>query len=172
VEAAIFYILAGTALLAALLVVGGRRPVHSALGLVAVALCVALLCAQLGAGFLAAALALLYAGGIGLVFILIAVLLNLRSERGGSDFLRTFAAGALAVALLAQLGGALWRWNSGSGSEELAATPTTAELSELLFGAFRLPLEVVALLLLTSLVGAALLTLRDRKVPGDGKVGG
>ena len=165
--------LAGAATLSALLVVAGRRLVHSALGLAAVALCVALLCAQLGAGFPAAALALLYAGGIGLAFLLIAVLLNLQREREGEgELVRTFVACAVSAALLAQLGVSLWRWNSRAGNENTDAIPTVVELSELLFAAFRLPLEVVALLLLAALVGATLLTRREGKASGDRRIEG
>jgi len=162
-ETVVFYILAGAAILSALLVVAGRRLVHSVLGLAAVALCVALLCAQLGASLPAAALALLYAGGVGLAFCAIAVLLNLPGEREGKiEIARTFVACAASAALLAQLGVSLWRWNSGTGNDNTGAPPTVVELSERLFDAYRLPLEVVALLLLAALVGAVLLTRREK----------
>ena len=172
-EISVFYMLAGAATLAALLVVTSRKLVHSALGLTAVALCVALLCAQLGAGLLAAALGLLYAGGIGLAFLLVAAALNLRRERGGrGEIWRVFVACSLGGALLVELEISLWNWNIGVEGESADAAPAVVELSERLFDVFRLHLEVVSLLLLAALVGATLLTRREKIVSGSGRTEG
>lgn len=158
----LFYSFAALVLGSALLVVYGRNLVHSAFALMATFFGVAVFYVLLGADFLAGAQVLIYIGGI-LILLLFGVMLthrvydlNLRTE--------TFQVGpaaAVALAVFLIFVGVIyqtpWR-NLGI----LVEDPTTETIGRLFMMEYLLPFEAASVLLLVTLIGAAMLVRRRR----------
>ena len=81
----VFYVLAFVAVVSALQVVLQKSPLYAALNLIVTLVSLALIFAQLSAGFLAAVQVIVYAGAIVVLFIFIIMLLNLTDD-GGREF--------------------------------------------------------------------------------------
>src|SRR3954452_13426467 len=79
-EALIFYVFSGLAVLASALVIGQRNPMYSVLLLVLSFAAVAGLLVQLDAPFLAMAQIIVYAGAIMVLFLFVVMLLNAPQE--------------------------------------------------------------------------------------------
>jgi hypothetical protein len=75
-ELIVFYAVAVAALVSALVAVSHRSPIVNVLSLVVTFFCIAINFALLGAGFLAAAQVLIYAGAILVLFLFVVMLLN------------------------------------------------------------------------------------------------
>lgn len=156
-EIAIFVLLACGCALTGILTVTCRKPIHSSLYLAATSLCVGLLCILLSAPFLALAHILVCAAGIALLGGFVCAVLNLGKEPGKGMF-RILLGGATGGIVLAALGYFLWHWWRVTGEPAGdAGTP----FSELVFGEFLLPVELIAFLLLVALLGSVLLTRRE-----------
>ncbi len=156
-----------------LLVLGGalvaamaRKIVHASFGLMVSLLGVAGLYALLGADFVALAQVIVYVGGI-LVLLVFGVLLTARVRGSlGLEAPPRVGPGVLAGAALF-LGLALAIHGStfpGTGAPQGAKAPTTAALGRSLLdpGQYLVPFELVSVLLLGALVGAAYLARRRR----------
>jgi NADH-quinone oxidoreductase subunit J len=158
VEIAIFVFLACGCALTGMLTVTCRKPIHSSLYLAATSLCVGLLCILLSAPFLGLAQILVCAAGIALLGAFVSAVLNLgkEQEKGMSRILLGGATGGI---VLGVLGYFFWHWWGMTG-EPVADEGTP--FSELVFGEFLLPVELVAFLLLVALLGSVLLTRRER----------
>ena len=160
---AIFYLFAGITLGSAIIVVSSQNILRSAFALLFTFFGVAGLYVFLGADFLAATQLLIYVGGI-LVLILFAVMLT---QRIGM-IIRTNPSHSVARGLLATVGllvlllVVVFRtsWQVKEVTEPL---PTTAEVGRLLLTDFVLPFEVVSVLLVAALVGAALLARKEEE---------
>lgn len=160
---AIFYLFAGMTLGSALIVVGSQNILRSAFALLFTFFGVAGLYVFLGADFLAATQLLIYVGGI-LVLILFAVMLTQRigiisitnpSHSLATGFLATVG---LLLLLLAVVFRTSWPMKEVTGP-----LPTTAGVGKLLLSDFLLPFEVVSVLLVAALVGAALLARKEEE---------
>jgi NADH-quinone oxidoreductase subunit J len=139
-----------------------RNPVHSALCLVVVFVCLALLYVLLGAEFLAAVQVIVYAGAIMVLFLFVIMLLNLEAEARSQGLSRTaFRACSMVGAgllLLLLLGGGALKVLRGAPMEQLSGAPgNTRAVAELLFTKYLLPFEVTSILLLAAIVGALVL---------------
>jgi NADH-quinone oxidoreductase subunit J len=161
VDAALFYLLAATALVSALVVVAQPNPIRSALALIVTLCSLAGIFGLLGSPFIAALQVIVYAGAIMVLFLFVLMLLNVEPERGpGRSRQLTFAAVALAVALSAQLGSVLVRGNRGAGAEGFSAP--SLEMARVLFSSsFLYAFEAVAVLILAALVGSVVLAKRE-----------
>jgi len=159
-ELIVFYLAAVGALVSATAAVVHRNPVINVLSLVVTFFCIAVNFALLGAGFLAAAQILIYAGAILVLFLFVVMLLNVGGE-APSPIRRPVQAGlglALAVALaagavalaLAHAGRTTWRAVDGSGHA----------LGRLLVGSHLFAFELISVVLLAALVGALVVVRR------------
>ena len=165
----IFYGFALMTVASALLVVTVRNIVHAAFSLMVTLFGVAGLYVFLQADFLAATQVIVYVGGI-LVLILFGVMMTsgrfempvqVKShiERG-----QLFLGGAVALALFMLLltviaNTPVWKNRIDDGTELL---PTTEQIGKLILnGPFLLPFEVVSVLLLVALIGAALISRKE-----------
>lgn len=142
------------------------RIVHAAFALMACFFGVAGLYALLGADFVALAQVIVYVGGI-LVLLVFGILLTgrLRGSLGLEAPPRT--RGAVLVGMLLFLGLALALHEStfpGSGAQPPKAVPTTAPIGRAFLDPeqYLVPFELVSVLLLGALVGAAYLARRRR----------
>ena len=161
----IFYGFALMTVTSALLVVTVRNIVHAAFSLMVTLFGVAGLYVFLQADFLAATQVIVYVGGI-LVLILFGVMMTsgrlemrIHVERG-----QLLLGGVIALALLMLLLTVIantpaWKNRIDDGT---ALPPTTEKIGELILnGPFLLPFEVVSVLLLVALIGAALISRKE-----------
>ena len=161
----IFYGFALMTVASALVVVTVRNIVHAAFSLMVTLFGVAGLYVFLQADFLAATQVIVYVGGI-LVLILFGVMMTsgrlemrIHIERG-----QLLLGGVIALMLLMLLLTVIantpaWKNLTDDGTE---FPPTTERIGELILnGPFLLPFEVVSVLLLVALIGAALISRKE-----------
>lgn len=161
--AALFYIVAAVAILAALNVVFQRTPVYSALSLIVVLCSLAVLYLLLGAEFLAVIQVIVYAGAIMVLFVLVIMLLNagreVASER--SRMARWLGGPLLAFFLVEVL---FVVWKQFPAASHPSAPPFDAGPSAigwLLFRNYVLPFEVTSILILVAILGAVVLAKKE-----------
>ena len=167
IEAIIFYLLAGVLLVSASAVIVSRNPVHSVLWLVLAFLNAAGLFVLLGAEFIAMILAIVYVGAVAVLFLFVVMMLDIdfASLRGG--FMRYAPFGlALAGLLAAELIVVVGAWTVGGVAATPVATPTgltnTQALGALLYTKYAFIFQAAGMVLLTAMIGAIVLTHRQR----------
>jgi NADH-quinone oxidoreductase subunit J len=164
--AIIFYFFAALTVGSALFVVFTRNIVHAAFALVFTFLGVAGLYVLLQADFIAVAQVMVYVGGI-MVLLVFGVMLTTKatdvdvSTSAWSGIPSTVIVGVFLGTLVLIMTRAGWL------STELSPTihGTTPEIGEMLLTNYLLPFEVVGLLLLVAIMGAAMIA--RRKTPGE-----
>ena len=165
---AIFYYMAITSVVSALVAVTRKNPVHSMLWVLALFLHVAGIFLLLGAEFLAAVQVIVYAGAILIFYLFVVMLLDLPGEearpRFGKHWLLAAAAGFsfAALAWLAQVEmpdavGAGLALPAGEIAAEGPPQGSLRGIGEALFGPFALPFEMASLVLLAAIIGAVVL---------------
>ncbi len=166
-EVVLFGIFATLALAGALGVVLMRNPVHSALCLVSVLICIAVLFIIQDAQLLAAVQVIVYAGAIVVLFLFVIMLLGVDREESLTDSLRVQRPLAIGLGLISA--GALivlntGHWATGASSARGVATPKVGNVkavSESLFTTFLWPFELTAVLLVIAVVGGVVLARRS-----------
>lgn len=158
----LFLLLATVAVAASIAMITARNSVHSALFLVVVFFCLAVLYLTLNAEFLAVVQIVVYAGAIMVLFLFVLMLLNVRREedrpRKGGKALAGIAAAAVA-ALVAQAGWVLLRAEPGPAPQFDAST---RKMAEVLFSPhFLYVFEATSILILAALVGAVALAKKE-----------
>jgi NADH-quinone oxidoreductase subunit J len=169
IQAIFFYICAASALVMAIAVVSARNPVYSALALIACLLSVAGIFAIHSAHLMALLQVLVYAGAIMVLILFVIMLLNLSPEELGQ---RKITLRRVTGAYLLGVIGTLMIVKLGRHLLEPAAAldpgfGTVEGVGEILFTKYLLPFEMVSLILLAAIIGAVVLTRRERK--GDGR---
>ena len=158
-----FYLFALLTVGSAVIVVTTRSVIYAAFSLMLTLFGIACFYVMLHADFLAATQVLIYVGGI-LVLILFGVMMTsgkldikLKMERG-----RVIPGGVVALVILGLLLGVVLRvpWPI---QEAEAAGSTTVSIGQHFLGDYLLPFEVVSLVLLIALIGAALISRKEVK---------
>ena len=179
----VYYFFAVVAVVAALVCVIDRNPVHSALALITCMLSLAGIYVLLEAYFVGAVQVLVYAGAIMVLFIFVIMLLNLgHVPADAHGKLAWVAGGVLAAGLLVALAG-VRLVNPSRIARDLAPDPLFADPALILpggreavaaaeakgiigaaagplFDTWLVPFEVTSLLLLAAMVGAVVLAKR------------
>ncbi len=162
--AIMFYALCALILVSSAAVALSTNIIYSAFSLLFAFFGVGLIYAMLSADFLAVTQLILYVGGI-LVLILFAVMLTFQIEetkRSNQSFSRGLAlltaAGLFALLTTAVL---LAPWKPHAGEPPFG--PTTAQIGNGLLGAYRLPFEVVSVLLVVGMVGAVVVARKETR---------
>ena len=165
----VFYLFAGTLVLAALGVITSRNPVHAALLLVLAFCTSAAIWMQLQAEFLAIALVLVYVGAVMVLFLFVVMMLDINLARLREGFWSYLPLGGLvALLLVAEMVLVLAGRYAGFGAAP-APPPlpegysNTKELGRLVYTEYVYPFEIAAVILLVAIVAAIALTLRRRK---------
>ena len=161
----IFFVLAGLAVLGALSLVFQRHPIHSALSLIVVMVCLAGLYLLMGAEFIAAVQIIVYGGAIMVLFIFVIMLLN-AGEEERTDFskIAKFAGLPLALALTASIAAAIVKPAAAIPNATQAVIPeATKQISTMLFKEFVYPFELTSFLILVAIMGALVLAQREKK---------
>jgi len=161
----IFFVLAGLAVLGALSLVLQRHPIHSALSLIVVMVCLAGLYLLMGAEFVAAVQIIVYGGAIMVLFIFVIMLLN-AGEEERTDFskLAKFAGLPLALALTASIAAGIAKSGANAPNAPQQVIPgATRQISTMLFREFVYPFELTSFLILVAIMGALVLAQREKK---------
>ena len=164
-----FYIFAVITVASAAMVVTARNPVHCVLFLILAFFNSAALFLMAGAEFLAMILVIVYLGAVAVLFLFVVMMLDIDFAEMRSGFQRYAPVGAaIGVVLLVELGLVMTGWTFAPTAPALrfapasATLPNTAQLGNLLYTAYVLPFQAAGLILLVAMIGAIVLTLRDR----------
>jgi len=165
-----FYLFAAFLLISATLVVSSRNPVHSVLFLILAFFNAAALFLIAGAEFLAMILVVVYVGAVAVLFLFVVMMLDIDFEqlRGGLQRYAGIGA-AVGVALLVEFAIALGGWQLAPTAARVSFSPiptnvgNTAALGRVLYTDYIFLFQTAGLILLVAMIGAIVLTLRDRK---------
>jgi NADH-quinone oxidoreductase subunit J len=165
----LFYLFAAIAVVASLLVIAQRNPIHSVLLLIASFGALSGLYVLLDAPFVAVIQIIVYAGAIMVLFLFVVMLLNAPHEETDYDervhpLLRRgpmrFGA-VLAVAFIVELWWALTKAGE-TGEFGGGSVSSVAAVGRTLFTQYGFPFEVTSVLILVAMVGAVMLARRER----------
>jgi len=166
----LFYLFAAVLVASAATVVSARNPVHSVLFLILAFFNAAALFLIAGAEFLAMTLVIVYVGAVAVLFLFVVMMLdvNFAELRGG--FQRYLPVGGLVgVVLFVELLSVMGGWKLAPQSGQLRFAPISAGISntealgQLLYTQYVFLFQAAGLVLLVAMIGAIVLTLRDRK---------
>ncbi|MBS0283551.1 MAG: NADH-quinone oxidoreductase subunit J [Proteobacteria bacterium] len=165
-----FYLFSGITIASALMVISSRNPVHSVLFLILAFFNAAGLFVMLGAEFLAMLLVVVYVGAVAVLFLFVVMMLDIDFAELRAGFVRYAAIGlALAVALVCEILIGVGAWSAGGIDLARRAAPVNETIpniqaiGELLYTRYLFVFEGAGLVLLVAMIGAIVLTHRDRK---------
>lgn len=169
IQAIAFYLFAFVTVLAGAMTISARNPVHSVLWLILAFFNAAGLMLLIGAEFIAMLLVIVYVGAVAVLFLFVVMMLDIDFAEVRAGFVRYFWIGlALALALVAELFIAVGAWQAGAIDMANRAAPTDPTLpniealGQLLFTRYVFAFEIAGMILLVAMVGAIVLTLRQR----------
>ena len=165
----VFYALSTVLVVASMLVVTLRNPVHSALMLILAFFSAAGVWILLQAEFLAIALILVYVGAVMVLFLFVVMLLDINLDRLREGFWSYLPVGLVVGLVMAVEMGFLLVLQYGSQVLESNATQAGAnysnvqEVGRILFTDYVYPFELASVVLLVGVIGAIALTLRGKR---------
>ena len=167
-----FYLFSAILLASAVMVISSRNPVHSVLFLILGFVNAAALFLLAGAEFLAMILAIVYVGAVAVLFLFVVMMLDVNFAELREGVQRYAPIGiAVGVVLLVELALIVGGWSIAPGTAAARLAPTPAGLSNtqalgvLLYTRYIFLFQLSGAILLVSMIGAIVLTLRDRR-PG------
>ncbi len=167
----LFYMFATVLVLSAVMVVASRNPVHSVLFLILAFFNAAGLFLLLGAEFAAFILVIVYVGAVAVLFLFVVMMLDIDFEQLRKGVWNSLPVGLLVGAVLAsQLVMTAINWHSLqtaggvilSPAAANAAKTNTQAIGQILYTDYVYPFQIAGLILLVAMIGAIVLTLRDR----------
>ncbi len=154
----------------AVMVVSARNPVHAVLFLILAFINAAALFLLAGAEFLAMVLVIVYVGAVAVMFLFVVMMLDVNFAALREGFQRYAPIGALVALILfvelavAVTGSAI---APGAASARLFPTPdnitNSQALGSLLYTNYLVLFQLAGIILLVAMIGAIVLTHRDRK---------
>ena len=171
ITALAFYAFAAVLIASAAMVVTSRNPVHSVLFLILAFFNAAALFLIAGAEFLAMILVIVYVGAVAVLFLFVVMMLDIDFTRLREGFQRyaplgAFVGGILFLELVFVLGA--WSF-AGPAGELRLSSPMPADgvsnaeaLGRILYTDYVYLFQAAGLILLVAMMGAIVLTLRDR----------
>ncbi len=164
-EAIIFYIFSGFAVLFSLMVILLKNPVTSALSLVASFFCVSGIFFLLHASFLGVIQILIYAGAIVVLFLYVLMLLNIKKEDLIENKMerRLGYGGKALVLVLVLFAFQVIDLPTSSTMQVRESFGTVASFGQELLGPFAIVFELVSLVLLAAILGVVALISRKEK---------
>jgi NADH-quinone oxidoreductase subunit J len=164
-----FYVFAAILIGSAVMVVTSRNPVHSVLYLILAFFNAAALFLIAGAEFLAMILVIVYVGAVAVLFLFVVMMLDIDFSRLREGFQRyapfgAVVGGILLLELFFVLGA--WRFAADAGDLRLSPTPAgvsnTEALGRIIYTDYVYLFQISGLILLVAMIGAIVLTLRER----------
>jgi NADH-quinone oxidoreductase subunit J len=164
IEAIVFYVFSAVLVASAVMVIFARNPVHSVLFLILCFFNAAGLFVLMGAEFLAMILVVVYVGAVAVLFLFVVMMLDV-------DFADLPIGAAVGVILLAELVVVLAPWAFSPSVPEAIAVPipdpgqvhNTRALGLVLYDQYVFVFQAAGLILLVAMIGAIVLTLRERE---------
>jgi len=168
IAAIAFYLFATLTIAPAIAVIFARNPVHSVLWLILAFFNAAGLMLLVGAEFIAMLLVIVYVGAVAVLFLFVVMMLDIDFAQLRSGFTKNLPFGIIiALVLLAEIVLAVSAWKAGpalSGAHVAATTqPNIVALGALLYSRYLFPFEIAGLILLVAMIGAIVLTHRQRR---------
>jgi NADH-quinone oxidoreductase subunit J len=165
-----FYIIAAATLLSGLAVVLSRNPVHSVLFLIAAFFSAAGLFVLLSAEFLAMLLVVVYVGAVAVLFLFVVMMLDVDFAQLREGFAKYLPLGGIIAGLLAiemiVVSAAVANRGAASGVRAVPAPVADASNAEVigrvLYTDYVFLFQAAGMVLLVSMIGAIVLTLRHR----------
>ena len=165
-----FYLFSFSAIIGGLMTVISRNPVHSVLWLILAFLSSAGLFVLLGAEFLAMLLIIVYVGAVAVLFLFVVMMLDVDFSTLKAEMASYLPLALLiGVVLIMQLSVAFGVWtyaDTALSSREALTNSTdhnTHAIGMILYDQYFILFQLAGLILLVSMIGAILLTLRHRK---------
>ena len=168
-ESAFFWLFGGLAVAASLGVILSRNTMHSVMWLILCFFNAAGLFFLLDAEFLGIILILIYVGAVMVLFMFVVMMLEVNEAVKREGWLQYLPVGGMiAVILFIELVAASTSGLFGSEQMAMAAhmgadVTNTVEIGKELYTRYLLGFEIAAIILLVALIGAIVLTLRERK---------
>ncbi|MDG1209643.1 MAG: NADH-quinone oxidoreductase subunit J [Paracoccaceae bacterium] len=167
-----FYIFATVAIIAGLLVVTARNPVHSVLWLILAFFSAAGMFVLMGAEFVAMLMIIVYVGAVAVLFLFVVMMLDVdfvELKQGLANYLPMGA--LIAVILLLELSLVIGNWAISDQAPAMRAAETpipsdvhnTAALGQIIYTDYVFLFQTAGLILFVAMIGAIVLTLRHRE---------
>jgi NADH-quinone oxidoreductase subunit J len=166
--AALFFYLFSTVLVAsAFMVIASRNPVHSVLFLILAFVNAAGLFLLMGAEFLAMILVVVYVGAVAVLFLFVVMMLDVDFAELRQGFLQYLPMGGLVgMVVMVELVLVVGTWVAAPANPVRVATPpgmtNTEALGRILYTDYLYAFQAAGLVLLVAMIGAIVLTLRER----------
>jgi len=166
-----FYLFATLVVCSGALTILSRNPVHSVLWLIMAFFNAAGLMVLCGAEFIAMLLVIVYVGAVAVLFLFVVMMLDIDFAELRAGFIKNFPLGiAVAIVLLAEIVLGMGAYQAGSlklgtpdGSAAAVAHASNIEsIGALLYGKYLFLFEAAGIILLVAMVGAIVLTHRQR----------
>lgn len=164
-----FYLFSAIVVVSGLMVITAKNPVHSVLWLILAFFNAAGLFVLLGAEFLAMILVIVYVGAVAVLFLFVVMMLDINFEELRKGFAHYLPIGLLVAGILLielVLVGGAWSTADGAEAARRAVAPAdmtnTKALGALLYTDFIYVFQAAGLILLVAMIGAILLTHRQR----------
>jgi NADH-quinone oxidoreductase subunit J len=171
IQAIVFYLFSAVMVASGAMVISARNPVHSVLFLILAFFNAAGLFVLMGAEFLAMILVVVYVGAVAVLFLFVVMMLDIDFAQLRHGFLKYAPIGAaIGMALLAELllvGGA-WIFSPeapqalGQPIPDPGRITNTHALGRVLYTDYIFVFQASGLILLVAMIGAIVLTLRER----------
>src|SRR4051812_39697165 len=171
VSAAFFYVFSGIAIASAFMVISSRNPVHSVLFLILTFVNAAALFLMMGAEFLAMILVIVYVGAVAVLFLFVVMMLDVDFAELRQGFLQYLPIGMLigivfGLELILVVG--TYVIDPGLIHSPQVPIPSAAVMTntqaigQVLYTRYFYFFQAAGLILLVAMIGAIVLTLRER----------
>jgi NADH-quinone oxidoreductase subunit J len=166
-----FYLFAALVVASGLLVILARNPVHSVLWLILAFFNAAGLMILIGAEFIAMLLVIVYVGAVAVLFLFVVMMLDIDFATLRAGLVKNFPLGlSIALILLAELvlglgansAGVLHLGVADGNAAPLAGAPNIEAIGAVLYSRYLFLFEAAGVVLLVAMIGAIVLTHRDR----------
>ncbi|ODP38597.1 NADH-quinone oxidoreductase subunit J [Sphingomonas turrisvirgatae] len=174
IQAIAFYLFATVVTLSAAMTITARNPVHSVLWLILAFFNAAGLMVLAGAEFIAMLLVIVYVGAVAVLFLFVVMMLDIDFAELRAGFVRYAMFGlAVALVLLAEVVIGIGAWSAGGvelssrvaptdAGAALGSLPNIKAMGTLLYTRYLYIFEAAGFILLVAMVGAIVLTHRQR----------
>ena len=169
IQAIAFYLFATIVIVSAGMTIGSRNPVHSVMWLILAFFNAAGLMVLVGAEFIAMLLVIVYVGAVAVLFLFVVMMLDIEVAEVRAGLTRYAPLGlAIAVALAVEVFVAVKAWSVGGLQLARRAAPTPdavpniQAMGNLIYTRYLFVFEGAGLVLLVAMIGAIVLTHRDR----------
>ena len=167
----LFYVFSFILLSAGMAVITSKNPVHAVFFLIVAFFNAAAIFVLEGAEYIAMTLVIVYVGAVAVLFLFVVMMLNINFEKFRSGFIKMLPLGiGLGLLLFAELGGLLYASLIHPAPAAPAAVPipdpaevqNVVAIGSVLYTRFMPPFILSGLILLVAMIGAIILTHRQR----------